>query len=129
MSRKRQKDDDADTAADSSFDRFETIRAFYAEGRAAEMVESTHCVATLAIWPLLFHLANGRTGMIRGASIKRLARLSGLDPRTVRSAVRILVEMKELVPTEKVHNQVPEYFLPHKTKADAANRRAEEYLG
>jgi hypothetical protein len=63
------------------------------------------------LWFVLFVLADGRTGVVRGASMNRLERITGMNRTTVRLALRVLAN-EELI-TITPSGQVPAYKVKH----------------
>jgi len=94
-------------------DRFGTLRAFI-ENVLAGLTEDG--ASTPLVWFVLFGWADGRDGTIRGASIMRLARVTGLAENTVRAAMRKLLA-EEMIVVEKP-GRVPVYRMPHMRAAD-----------
>lgn len=92
-------------------DRWRTLNLFIANG-LADLARETRSSSAGVVWFVLFGLANGRTGLVHGTSIKRLARLTNLDRVTVRRAVNVLLKAGHL----SVHDRagvVPVYHLEH----------------
>lgn len=106
----------AQRASDQRLDRWGTLNAF-TEARLAGLTATTRSPSAGVVWFVLFSLANGRTGLVRGASISRLARLTGLARFTVRRSIRALLEAGAL----SVHDRaggVPVYELDHVLRDD-----------
>jgi hypothetical protein len=98
-----------------AIDRWATLNLF-ARNDLAELTAETGSTSAGVVWFVLFSLADGRTGLVRGASLSGLARMTALDRNTVRRAVRKLLDRGAL----SVHDRaggVPVYYLNHLTKA------------
>ena len=94
-------------------DRWATLN-WFTHDELAGFVADTRSPAAGLLWYVLFTLANGKDGTVRGASVSRLARITGMDRHTVRAALKRLVEAKAV----SVHasGAVPVYLLQHVAK-------------
>jgi hypothetical protein len=94
-----------------ALDRFGTHRLFVRDKLAGLTAGRNGSLAAAVVWFVLWDLANGRTGLVRGASVTRLARLGGMDRKTVQKAIRRLLKDGAIA----VHSPglVPVYVLVH----------------
>ncbi len=67
--------------------------------------------ATAVVWLVLFAMASGASGLIKGASVTKLAALTGLDRVTVRKAIARLLKDKHITVHEA--GKVPVYHMKH----------------
>ncbi len=91
--------------------RFETHHAFVAA--LPDLTPSGLAVPLL--WFVLWDMCQGHTGLIYGASIARLAKLTGMAENTIRPALKVLRDEKFL--TVEKDGKVPVYKLKHQPKA------------
>jgi hypothetical protein len=71
-------------------------------------------LALLVIWDL----ASGKDGTVRGLSVSRLAELMGCDRKTARAAILVLIkhDLLRTVKDAPRQGRVPVYMLDHCTK-------------
>jgi DNA-binding transcriptional ArsR family regulator len=95
---------------EGEIDRWETHKSF-----VRSLADWTpRGLAAPLVWFVLWDWCDGKTGLIRGASIARLAKVTGMAPNTVRPALKALREKKLL--TVEVDGKVPVYKLFHVRK-------------
>jgi|GEM_PF-5556015 len=97
-------------------DRWGTLNNFVDHG-LQELAKETRSPSAGLVWFVLFRLAYAPTRLVRGASIRRLAKLAHLDRVTVRRAMHELLKRGHV----KVHDRagnVPVYYLEHVSAED-----------
>lgn len=99
-----------------AIDRWGTLRRFVEESQR-RLNEQTGSLSASAVWITLFTLADGRTGLVRGASISRLAGLAGMARKTVQHALASLLTADAIAIHEK-RGSVPVYLIRHLEKSD-----------
>ena len=91
--------------------RFETHHAFV----DALSDWTPNGLAVPLLWFVLWDMCQGQTGLIYGASIARLAKVTGMAENTIRPALKALKDAKFL--TVEKDGKVPVYRLKHQPKA------------
>ncbi|MBA4191832.1 MAG: hypothetical protein C0467_27955 [Planctomycetaceae bacterium] len=94
-------------------DRWGTLNTFTRD-KLAGLTSGTGSAAAGLVWFVMFALADGRTGQIRGASISKLMLLTGLARNTVKGATKSLLVGGYL--TVSVPGKVPTYLMAHAEK-------------
>jgi len=91
-------------------DRFGTYKTFIANLH----LYTANGFSMPIVWFVVWDMVDYQTGMLHGASIMRLARITGLSENSVRRAFRTLIKLKLLTVVKE--GKVPIYRLHHELK-------------